>query len=153
VRASEALRGVTRLGVDTSALVDLVNSTSRSALAWARVLPLVEGGELVLVASHLMIAEALVICHGLRSDMATLEALLVKVETVATTLESARLAAEIGIAYRVATPDALHLATAILSGCEAFLTVDSGFSRVRGYPLPGAPERVFKILNTMELEP
>lgn len=152
MRISEALRGVKRIGVDTSSLVDLANGTPRSARAWARILPRVEAGELVLVASHLLIAEARVTNYVASGDQSALKQTLARVEMVATTEDMANLAADLGIAYHIDTPDALHLASALLSGCEAFLTVDSDFSRVRGYPLPGAPERVFKILNTMDLE-
>lgn len=65
--------------------------------------------------------------------------------------EIAQIAASIRQGYGLATPDAIHIATAIASRCEAFLTVDSDFLRVRGYPLPWAPERVFRVILTEEL--
>lgn len=39
-------------------------------------------------------------------------------------------AAELRAQYNLKTPDALHLATAIASGADAFLTNDNGFKRV-----------------------
>ncbi|MXV92505.1 MAG: type II toxin-antitoxin system VapC family toxin [Chloroflexi bacterium] len=39
-------------------------------------------------------------------------------------------AAEIRARFSLRTPDALHAATAIESGCDAFLTNDRGFRRV-----------------------
>ena len=60
--------------------------------------------------------------------------------------EIARLAALIRRDYGLKTPDAVHLATAVGSGCEAFLSADSDFSRVTGYPLPFAPARSLKVI-------
>ena len=39
-------------------------------------------------------------------------------------------AAELRATHNLKTPDALHLATAIVSGADAFLTNDKGFKRV-----------------------
>ena len=39
-------------------------------------------------------------------------------------------ATELRAKYNLKTPDALHLATAIVSGADAFLTNDKGFKRV-----------------------
>ena len=142
------LRGVTRIGVDTSVLVDLVEGSSRSAAEWARILPRVESGEITLVASPLLIAEALVASYVIKSDAANYEPAFARLESAPFTEETARLAAEIGIAYHLETTDALHIATALLSRCDAILTADSDFNRVRGYPLPWAPERVLKIIHT-----
>lgn len=153
MKVAEALRGVTRLAIDTSAFVDLVESSPRSALAWGRILLRVEARELVLISSPLMIAEALVTAYVLGSDVTLYEAQLSLIEQAICDEETARLAAEIGITYHLETTDALHVATALLAGCEALLTADTDFSRVRGYPLPGAPERVFKVILTQELKP
>ena len=42
----------------------------------------------------------------------------------------AKKAAGLRAQYNLKTPDALHLATAIVSGADAFLTNDNGFKRV-----------------------
>ena len=153
MRVAEALRGVTRIAIDTSAFVDLVEGSPRSALVWGWLLSRAEAGEIALVASPLMIAEALVTAYVLGSDATIYESRLALLEQAIFNEATARLAAEIGITYHLETTDALHVATALLSGCEALLTADTDFSRVRGYPLPGAPERVFKVLLTQELRP
>ena len=44
---------------------------------------------------------------------------------------AARIRAETGLA----TPDALHAATALLAGCAAFITNDTDFRRVQGLPV------------------
>lgn len=151
MRISDALRGVTKIGVDTSALVDLVTSHERSALAWSRILPRVESGEISLVSSCFMVAEALVTAYVIPADQAEIQQAIARVERVPLTDDVAILTAEIGIAYHLDTSDAVHIATALLSGCEAFLTADSDFLRVRGYPLPWAPERVLRVILAQEL--
>ena len=80
MKVAEALRGVTRLAIDTSAFVDLVESSPRSALAWGRILPRVEAGELALVSSTLMTAEALVTAYVLGSDATIYESRLALLE-------------------------------------------------------------------------
>jgi predicted nucleic acid-binding protein len=42
----------------------------------------------------------------------------------------ARRAAQLRAQYKLKTPDAIHIATAIETGCDAFLTNDIGFKRV-----------------------
>lgn len=150
---SEALHRVTRLCLDTSALVDLVQVHPRAALAWSRLLPRVESGEITLVASPLLIAEALVTAYVTERGREEYDLAFARLEQAPFTEETARLAADVGIYYHLETTDALHMATALLSGCEAILTSDSDFARVRGYPLPGAPERVLKVILTQELTP
>ena len=51
--------------------------------------------------------------------------------TLATWEDAARIRAETGLA----TPDALHAATALRAGCAAFITNDTDFRRVEGLPV------------------
>lgn len=44
---------------------------------------------------------------------------------------AARIRAETGLA----TPDALHVATALRAGCSLFITTDTDFRRVDGLPV------------------
>src|SRR5262245_5160325 len=46
------------------------------------------------------------------------------------TARIAESAAELRARYNLRTPDALHVATAIATGCDAFLTNDGGIKRV-----------------------
>lgn len=46
------------------------------------------------------------------------------------TTETAYLAAHLRARHRLRTPDALHIATAITTGCDAFLTNDRALQRV-----------------------
>ena len=61
------------------------------------------------------------------------EALLGAVRIVAVTEAIARRAVDLRTRYRLATPDAVQLGTALEAGCQAFLTSDAGdFLRVAG---------------------
>ena len=54
-------------------------------------------------------------------------------------------AADVRARYNLKTPDAIHVATAIAPGCDAFLTNDTGIKRVT--------EIAVIILDELELEP
>lgn len=54
-------------------------------------------------------------------------------------------AAQLRAKYQLRTPDALHVATALDSGCEAFLTNDLGLRRVT--------ELAVLVLDDLELDP
>ena len=58
--------------------------------------------------------------------------------TLATWEEAARIRAETGLA----TPDALHAATALGTGVAAFITSDIDFRRVEGLPVVVLDEQV-----------
>ena len=65
-----------------------------------------------------------------RSILASAEMDLVPA-TLATWEDAARIRANTGLA----TPDALHAATALSAGCAAFITNDTDFRRVEGLPV------------------
>lgn len=52
------------------------------------------------------------------------------VMTVNIDTDIARRAAVLRVQYQLKTPDALHVATALETGCQAFLTNDLGLKRV-----------------------
>ena len=96
-------------------------------------------GQFVVVCSELVIAETLV--RPIREGNADLAAAIrdvfsaPEVELIPTTRQlwedTARLRAETGLK----TPDALHAATALRSGCTLFITNDTDFRRVHGLPI------------------
>jgi len=65
-----------------------------------------------------------------RSILASAEMQLIPA-TLATWEDAARIRAEAGLA----TPDALHAATALGAGCTLFITNDTDFRRVQGLPV------------------
>jgi uncharacterized protein len=56
-------------------------------------------------------------------------------ETLALSREVIDRATEIRAEYGIKTPDAIHLAAAIVAGCDAFLTNDRRLDRFAGIPV------------------
>ena len=96
------------------------------------------GGRFTLASSELIVLETLI--KPLREGNAHLKMLFrsifaaAEMELVPATLavweDAARIRAETGLA----TPDALHAATALRTGCTLFITNDTDFHRVQGLP-------------------
>ncbi len=96
-------------------------------------------GRFTLASSELVALETLI--GPLRDDNAHLEMLLRSIlaaaemslipATLATWEDAARIRAETGLA----TPDALHAATALRAGCALFITNDTDFRCVKGLPV------------------
>ena len=96
-------------------------------------------GQFTLASSELVLLETLI--RPLRDGNARLEMLFRSIlasaemnlipATLATWDAAARIRAETGLA----TPDALHVATALGAGCAAFITNDGDFRRVQGLPI------------------
>jgi len=57
------------------------------------------------------------------------------VEVIPVSLAIAERAAELRARYNLRTPDAIHVATALVSKCDAFLTNDSTLKRVIEIPI------------------
>ena len=96
-------------------------------------------GRFTLASSELVALETLI--RPLRDGNARLEVLFRSIlaatemdlipATLATWQDAARIRAETGLA----TPDALHAATALRAGCTAFVTNDTDFRRVDDLPV------------------
>lgn len=97
----------------------------------------IDDGEVRAVTSALTLLETLVLPYrsGDRELAAKYEAILTRgrgLTLVPIELPVIRLAAEIRGATSVRTPDALQLATALLTSCTTFLTNDRRLSELRG---------------------
>ena len=68
-----------------------------------------------------------------------------EIELAPITVQIADSAANLRARYNLRTPNALHIATAIVTGCDAFLTNDAGFKRVT--------EISVLVLDELELDP
>lgn len=132
---TEALDGVRLLGLDTSPFIFF---TERNARYNSRVRPIFEliaQGSISGWTSVITLSEVLV--HPLIDGHARLAdeyrrlllrtANLTSVDVSRTIAEGA---AEFRARYRLRTPDALQLVTAIQVGCDAFVTNDQTFKRV-----------------------
>ena len=98
-----------------------------------------KAGRFTLASSELIVLETLI--KPLQEGNARLEMLFrsildaVEVSLMPATLATWEDAARIRAHTRLATPDALHAATALRAGCALFITNDTDFRRVEGLPV------------------
>ena len=96
-------------------------------------------GRITLASSDLVALETRI--RPLRDANARLEMLFrsilaaAEMDLIPATLETWEDAARIRAETGLATPDALHAATALRAGCVAFITNDTDFRRVQGLPV------------------
>lgn len=122
--------------LDTSAIIYSVERNEPYLTLLAPAWQQAAAGQFVVVCSELVIAETLV--RPIREGNTELAAAIrdvfsaPEVDLIPTTRQlwedTARLRAETGLK----TPDALHMATALRSGCTLFITNDTDFRRVHG---------------------
>jgi predicted nucleic acid-binding protein len=135
MKLPDALRGIRLLGIDSAPLIYLVEEHPSYIDRMVFILRYVSSGPISAVGSTLILTE--VLSQPLR--MAKLE--LVKdyeniiQNSAGFTLipiddQIARKAAELRAKYGLKTPDALHVATALETHCQAFLTNDMGLKRI-----------------------
>ena len=136
-----ALAAVLRLGLDSSPIIYLIEAHPRYDALVTAVFRRITAGELTGFTSAISLTEVLV--HPLsRGDLglaARYRQVLGsggQVRMVPADESVAERAAELRARYRLRTPDALQIATALLSGCEAFLTNDLGLRRVAELRIP-----------------
>jgi predicted nucleic acid-binding protein len=134
-RLLDALADVTRLGLDTAPLIYLVEAHPIYGAMMLDVMKSVEQSSLFCVTSTLTLLELLTkpIQQGDLALQREYSDLLVEaegLELVDVTPVIAKEAARLRAQHRLKTPDALQIASAIVSDCQAFLTNDHIFRRV-----------------------
>jgi predicted nucleic acid-binding protein len=133
MKIEESLRGVNRLFLDTAPVVYFVEQNPEFI---ARVEPIFDRLDLDIigVVSAITLAECLVfpIKRGFIDIEKAFEEVFNsnQVEFVATDRKIANLAARIRANYNFQLPDSIQIATAIVSGCDAFLTNDIALRKV-----------------------
>ncbi|MGA9997143.1 MAG: type II toxin-antitoxin system VapC family toxin [Pyrinomonadaceae bacterium] len=134
-KLDDALSGVTRLAFDTSPLIYFVEAHPKYDALVTDIFQRVADGRITGIASVITLSEVLVqpilqnnasLCQSYR-DLLIHSANFELLSINATIAESA---ADLRARYRLRTPDALQIATAIDAGCEAFLTNDAALKRV-----------------------
>jgi predicted nucleic acid-binding protein len=144
-----ALRGIRQLAFDTAPLIYFVERHPSYFDRMLFIMRYVDRGLIAGVSSTMALTEVLV--QPLRAGDNVLteryEAILsnsqdFRLEPITTMV--ARHAADLRARYNLRTPDALHIATAIAAGCDAFLTNDVGVKRVA--------EIAILVLDELELE-
>lgn len=144
-----ALRGIRQLAFDTAPLIYFVERNPSYFERMLFIMGYVDRGLIAGVASTMALTEVLV--QPLRAGDSALteryETILshsrgFRLEPVTTPV--ARHAADLRARYNLRTPDALHIATAISAGCDAFLTNDTALQRVA--------EITILVLDELELD-
>lgn len=135
-RLELALTGVEQLGIDSAPLIYYIENHPSYASAVQKVIERAEAGQIRLATSVLTLTEVLSqplekqapgIAEAYRAVLLeSPELSLLPVD-----LAIAERAAQLRAIYRLKTADALQIATALQSGCEAFLTNDLELRRVR----------------------
>ncbi len=130
-----ALSGIQRLYVDSAPLIYYVEANPSYFAKMLQVVSIAKTADLKVITSVLALAEVLVL--PFRQDSQRLlqayQNMLLYEDAFAlnpVTADICILAAEMRARYRLRTPDALHVATAILSHCEAMLTNDKDMTRI-----------------------
>jgi len=135
VKMTDALRGVRQLAVDTSPLIYFIEKHPTYFDRMVVIMQAIDAGAIAGVSATIALTEVLV--HPLKIGDA---GLATSYETILTgsrsfrlepmTTQIARRAAGLRAQYNLRTADAIHMATALEIGCDAFLTNDLGLKRV-----------------------
>jgi predicted nucleic acid-binding protein len=150
VKLPDALRGIRQLAFDTAPVIYFIEKHPDYFDRMLFIMRYVDEGLISGVSATMALTEVLV--QPLRTGDTALakryEAVLMnsndfRLEPLTTAI--AHLAADLRARYNLKTPDAIHVATAIDAGCDAFLTNDTGIKRVT--------EIAVLILDELELEP
>ena len=148
MKINNALVGVQRLYIETAPLIYYVETNPVYIARMDAIIDEVENQPIRTFSSVITLAE--VLNHPLKTGNKTLEQeyrdILVNsggYQLVSITISVAESAADLRARYNLRTPDALHVASAIHVGCDAFLTNDVGIKRVQ--------ELTILILDELEL--
>lgn len=134
MKIEEALAGVTRIYLDTAPVIYLVERHAEFFDQVSAVFRRVDEGQLTVVASPITLAECLVGAYRTQQTQAAIDFrdCLTQESTdfVEISAEIGDRAAQLRVKYNLALIDALQIATALVAGCEAFLTNDVQLRRV-----------------------
>lgn len=150
MRISDALDGIQRLRVETAPYIYYVENHPIYAEKVDAILQFVEAMAIEIRTSVITLTETLMkpIQVSDQSLIDTYHELLTEtdyIQLISVTPDLAAKAAHLRARYNLRTPDALHVASAIESGCNAFLTNDLGLKRVT--------ELRMLVLDELELDP
>lgn len=136
MKISDALRGVTHLGIDTAPFIYFIEQHTTYFTLVQIIFKQIDSGTLTGFSAVLTLTE--VLSHPLKLGKTALvksyEGILLNssgFQLIPIDAKIARTAADLRARYNLKTPDALQVATAIESGCQAFLTNDLELKRVQ----------------------
>ena len=134
-KLDQALIGITRLGFDTSPIIYFIETHPQYDGLVTQIFQRVSNGLFEGITSVITLTEVLI--HPLRRGDATLQQhysdLLINAanfQTLPIDIKTATSAADLRARYKLRTPDALQVATAVAASCEAFLTNDAALQSV-----------------------
>jgi predicted nucleic acid-binding protein len=135
VKLSDALHDVTVLGIETAPFIYFVEKNPRYVDLMRTVFARADAGDLRIITSIITLTEVLVlpIERGYEAYQREYRQMLLSTKSIRAEMVNASVAeraAALRAAYRLRTPDALHLATALIHQCDAFLTNDRALQRV-----------------------
>jgi predicted nucleic acid-binding protein len=136
MKISDALNGVSSLGIETAPFIYFVEKNPIYVDRMRAVFQRVNSGTPQVITSVITLTEVLVMpieTGHTRYEQEYRDMLLNTdhITTLPVSVPIANRAAHLRARYRLRTPDALHIATAIISGCDAFLTNDLDLTRVQ----------------------
>jgi predicted nucleic acid-binding protein len=128
-----------RVYVDTAVIIYSVEANQTYFALLEPLWEKLQTGELEVFTSELAVLETLVvpIRNGDTQLIDTYEQFLLSSEVQLLPVSQVVLkeAAKLRAATKLRTPDAIHAATALVTGCTRFLTNDEGFRNVAGLPV------------------
>jgi len=135
MKIADALFGVDLLGVETAPFIYYTESRPTYADKMQAIFQRMNRGQFEILCSVITLSETL------NKPIEANDQILISAYTslfentsgvtlVSVNKEIARRAAYLRAQYKLKTPDALHVATALETGCQAFLTNDLGLKRV-----------------------
>lgn len=135
MKVADALKGVTRLFLDTAPFIYLVERNPHYFDVVFSIFESIDDGHVAGITSPVTLTECLVVSYRLQSfalRQEYIDQIVHGPNTTFVTLDDriASQAADFRARYNLGLADAMQAATATLSGCEALLTNDTGFRRV-----------------------
>ncbi len=136
MKIRDALLGVNRLFLDTAPVIYLVEKNPQFLNAIVAIFGTIDQNQIRAVVSPITLAECLVGAY--RNDQVQVAGNFIDyltqgdTEFILTTMAIANRAAKLRADHNLQMADAMQIATAIDSGCEAFLTNDLQLRRVSG---------------------
>jgi predicted nucleic acid-binding protein len=134
-KLADALDGVTALGFDTPPFIYFIEQHPVYVDLLRDLFSYLHSGQISGFASTITLTEVLTLPKQLQNR--PLEAMYRNLllnsrnfNLIPVDAQTADTAAELRARYRLRTPDALQLAAALVSGCQAFITNDNGLRRV-----------------------
>jgi len=136
VKLDQAVVDISRLGIDTAPLIYFVERHAGYVDIMRKILSLVDSGQFTGYSSVITLTEVLVLpkrAKNIDLENKYRNLLLHSRNYQITSIDStvAELAASLRAEHNLRTPDALQVASAIQSGCQAFLTNDKSIKRLQ----------------------